>query len=72
MTDETSWPNAVSGAICGASRPIAVTWAGEAARPLLSSKHFPPAAGTVLFSWIALAEIQPNRKKFAGEILCQI
>ena len=32
-------------AICEASRPIAVTLAGEAARPLVSSKHFPPTAG---------------------------
>jgi hypothetical protein len=44
---ETSRPNAVSGAICGASRPIAVTRTGEAARPLVSSKHFPPAAGAI-------------------------
>jgi hypothetical protein len=32
-------------AICGASRPVTVTWAGEAARPLVPSKHFPPVAG---------------------------
>ena len=32
-------------AICEASRPIAMTRAGEAARPLVSSKHFPPKAG---------------------------
>jgi len=37
--------NAMAWAICGASRPNAVTWAGEAARPLVTSKHFPPSAG---------------------------
>ena len=35
----------MSWATCGASRPIAVTWAGEATRPLVPLKHFPPAAG---------------------------